>query len=216
MGYQHDFRSLGETYHASSFCVAPLLLLPRLQKLVLIDIFDGLSVGDSDDVDEGLYVCEWEPRISTCGELRFYSCALDLETMSSFLSGMKTLCSINCVRGCSNTKKLLTPLLDHTGTSLENLKLDRYPPQPYDKCDWKRFEYVRSLDLNCTLLVDETTYTHSHFWHSPDSYPKLSSSSFGLTNWINLAASLPSSLETLRTQHEYDGSFESDLLGLLH
>lgn len=65
------------------------------------------------------------------------------------------------------------------------------------------------------LLIDQTTFGQDRVVFRNDDYPDLYRCPFSDTNWLNLAAILPSSLETLRIRNLDQALFEYQIQGLL-
>ena len=217
VGYQHNLRHpTRDNYYPTSHTVAPLLMLPRIKKLALNMMLQEKIGNDSDteDEDDKPYTWEWGPYISTCQDLRFYCCTLALETMQSFLAGIKALRSFECTDACPSQKEIVFSLLKHAKSSLENLNLEM-DPIPCNISDMKGFETLRRLEVIDRLLIDPTTFKDTQCIYDDAGYPDLNQCTYGITDWIDLVASLPDSLETIRIRSRPKNLFEYEVQGLL-
>jgi len=209
VGQTHNLRYDNEKYYPTPYTIAPLLLLPTIQKLTLNSLSDADSHAGSDpeDDDEYPYIWEWESHISACQDLQFNNCFLALETVTSLLGGIKALRSFTFVNGYLNERELVVSLLKNAKLSLEVLRLDR----SFVPCDMrilKGFENLRRLEVVDRLLIDPTTYKGYRF----DEFDRCT---FGVADWIDFVASLPSTLETLTIYFLHERSFEHEVQGLV-
>ncbi len=72
----------------------------------------------------------------------------------------------------------------------------------------KGFENLRRLEVVDRLLIDPTTYKGYRF----DEFDRCT---FGVADWIDFVASLPSTLETLTIYFLHERSFEHEVQGLV-
>lgn len=211
VGQTHDLRYHSERYYLTPHTVAPLLLLPSIQKLTLN------LISHEDYEGEYPYMWEWESHISTCQDLQFNNCQLALETMSSFLGGIKALRSFNCVDmmdGCPGQRDMTVSLLKYAKSSLEVLRLE-YDNDPCDINIIKEFGNLRRLEVIDRHLMDPKTFEEAQYDLDNERYPDMDRCTFGATDWIDFVASLPCSLETLTIQFVHVKVFEHEVQGLI-
>ncbi len=182
VGHQHDLQHPHDNYYPTSHTIAPLLLLPRIQKLNLhlMQHDDHDADSDTEDKHDRPYVWEWKPYISTCQDLQFYACSLALKTMKSLLGGMKALQSFNCVHGCPSQKKVLS-LLKNAKSSLVNLRLEENS-EPCDMGKLKGFDTLHRLDVIDRLLIDQKAFKETQVVFDDAGYLVLDRCTFGITD----------------------------------
>lgn len=211
------------TIRPMSYTIAPLLLLAAIQNLTLNSLphadcdVDSKPEDENDPEDDSdcaywEWKWEWKYHISTCQDLQFNDCLYGFETVTNLFAGIKALRSFTSVGGSSDQRGIVVSLLKNAKFSLEVLRLDG-GNELYDMRILKGFENLRRPEVVDRLLIDPTTYkpTRSDVHRSSDRGRR----TFGVADWIDFVASLPSTLETLTIYFQHQRFFEHETQGLL-